>query len=98
MLLADLKKLEPSIVAQLGPCEGAMIEPADVMEVDTSTPETATSKLVESTFVHCSVMFMFVSTAAAMTTQPLVKKEPLGEDLTSTTTSMCIGKVLAACQ
>ena len=41
---------------------------------------------------------MFVSTAAAMTMQPLIKKEPLGEDLTYTTTSMYIGKLLAACQ
>ena len=37
-------------------------------------------------------MFMFVSTGAAMTTQSLVKKEPLEEVLTSTaySTGMCL--------
>ena len=41
-------------------------------------------------------MFMFVSTAAAMTTQSLVKKEPLEEDVMSTAiypTGMCVRRV-----
>ena len=43
-------------------------------------------------------MFMFVSTAAAMTTQSLVKKEPLEEDVMSTAiyptgTCMCVRRV-----
>ena len=42
------------------------------------------------------MLFMFVSTGAAMTTQSLVKKEPLEEDAMSTAiypTGMCVRRV-----
>ena len=56
MLLADLKELQASsIPPQLGPGEGTEVvktEPSSpgVEEFDTSTQETDTSKLLESTF------------------------------------------------
>ena len=103
-MLVDLKTRQPSptmIPPQLGTAEETKMvktEPASpsVEDLDTSTQETVMSRLLESTF--CIIIEdnnYYLSTAATMTTQPLVKKEPLEEALTSTatySTGMCVGK------